>query len=225
MNLFKHPISLTLTYLALRIVLSPFSPVPGAVALDPLWIFAVLLQLKGGKVWVASLLPVLIFGDWMADFTWAQILMRSVGFMALASLPIKGDFNRLSFFWISQHALWSALMPDWQGFYPLGYVYAIGFLQGVFWWGILAPIKGGGTSKPLGAFLIVPLGIGFLNLILPSPGIWPLPQLGDHGGLVLQVVSGLLLPVPFIVHFLSKPRPERNPLPGRRPGRWTHLAE
>lgn len=225
MNLFKHPILLPLSYLFLRMILSPFSPVPGAVALDPLWMFAVYLHLKNGKGWVFSLVPAMLIGDWMAGLAWAQIFLRTGGFLLLAGWPKQGGFNHLSLFWVTQHALWSSLMPDWLGYYPLGYVYAVWLIQGLLWWGLFAPLKDGGSLSPVGSLLIAPVVLLLFHLLLPSPDLWPLPELGEHSQLWLQIVSGMLLFIPIIIFFIKKPRPERNPIQGNRPGRWTHLAE
>lgn len=225
MNLFHNPLVLSLAYLLLRMLFIPLSPVPSAVVLDPLWVFAVLLNAQGGRRWVLSLLPALLLGDWMGGLPWPQIVMRSGGFVLLAQLPVKGGFNRQCLFWITQHGLWSSVMPDWLGFYPLGYLYGIWMLQGVLWWGLLIPQKkesGGGAWWSL---LSVPLLLLLAHFIFTSPAFWPVPQLGSHSGWGIRILGGLLL-VPGLAAYLPRRRTEVRAVGGGSSrGRWTHLAD
>ncbi|WFB36303.1 hypothetical protein P3T73_00810 [Kiritimatiellota bacterium B12222] len=226
MKLFNHPLALAGLYLLLRVVLSPLSPVPGAVALDPLCVFAVLLTLRSGWLWVFALLPGLILGDALAGMGWAQMLMRSFGLLVMVVCLPRGGFDRQVLAWTLQMGLWSALMPDWMGWYPMGYVYGVWLLQGLLWWGVLSGEEERGDLKPLWPLLIAPVLFLILNLILPSPGFWPLPQLGAHSGLALQICAGFLVLPPLVFKFLNRSKPE---VPERgvdaKPGRWTHLAE
>ncbi len=226
MNLYKHPGVLTIAYLLLRLILSPLSPVPGAVALDPLWIFALLLQRNAGKGWMFSLIPGLMFGDWMCGFTGAQIFMRLAGFVALGSLPLQGGVNRQYFLLMSAHALWSSLVPDWLGHFPLGYLYGVWLLQGVLWWGIGLHPKEEKSLKPLLPLLILPVGLLVLNLILSSPPLYPIPQLGSQSGMALRILATFLLLPPFIGWYLHRDEPSEPETPAPPAGgRWTHLAE
>ncbi|MDF3129201.1 hypothetical protein P0Y35_08345 [Kiritimatiellaeota bacterium B1221] len=227
MNLIKHPGVLTIAYLLLRLILSPLSPVPGAAALDPLWIFALLLNRSAGKGWMFSLIPGLMFGDWMCGFTGGQIFFRLAGFVALGSLPLQGGMSRQYFLLITAHALWSSLIPDWLGHYPLGYLYLVWLLQGVLWWGIgVHPHEENGL-KPLLPLLTVPAGVLILNLLLPSPPFWPIPLLGSQSGLALRILATFLLLPPFIGWFLHRGETKKAEpaIPSPVGGRWTHLAE
>lgn len=226
MKRFDHPGFLTIAYLLSRLLLAPLSPVPGAVALDPLWLFAVWLNRRAGKGWMFSLIPGLVFGDWMCGLASGQILMRLAGFLALGMLPWRGGFNHLYFRLMGSFALWSSLVPDWTGYYPLGYLYLVWVLQGIMWWGIAAPRQPEEAFAPVLPLLLVPAGLLLLHLFLPAPALWPLPQLGAHSGRLLGVLSGFFLLPPFLVWFLNRRHPQPpDGLTGKSGGRWTHLAE
>jgi hypothetical protein len=225
MNLFKHPLSLSLSYFLLRMLFIPLSPVPAAVALDPLWVFAVLLYAKGGKLWVLSLVPGLLLGDVLGGLPWSQLMMRTAGFLLLAHLPVKGGFHRQCLFWITQHGLWSAVMPDWLGLYPLGYIYTIWMLQGILWWGILVPKQASDNSEPWWPLLLTPALLLIAHLFFVAPGLWPVPQLGSHSGWTIRILGGLLLLPPLAGYVSGRKASGGQRLSGKPRGRWTHLAE
>lgn len=226
MNLFKHPLSISLAYLLIRLLFIPLSPVPGAVALDPLWMFAVYLQLQGvgSRVW--WLLPGLLLGDMFAGLPWPQVMMRGAGFGLLAGLPVKGGYRTQLLFWITRHGLWSAVMPEWLGLYPVGYLYLIWLLQGVLWGGLLLPREKDVPGTAGWPALLIPGLLVLAHLFFTAPGLWPIPQLGDHSGWGIRIVSGLLM-IPTLagIRFPGRPRPRREPTEGSHAGRWTHLAE
>lgn len=218
-TLLKHPGSFTIAYLLIRMLLSPLSPVPGTVALDPLWIFAVFLHRDAGRGWMFSLIPGLVFGDWMCGMAAGQIALRLAGFVFLGSFVQAREFKREYLFLLSYHALFSSLVPEWSGQYPVAYLYGVWMLQGLLWFALAAPKPEEKTSVGT-AFLIPLLGILALQLLFPSDPLWPLPRLGSRSGLVIRILAPLLL-LPPLVTLLQN----RNLPSSKSGGRWTHLAE
>jgi hypothetical protein len=220
------PFVLAAGYLLLRILLAPLSPVPGAVALDPLWLILPWIMLRGGRYWMLALLPGMLVGDVLAGFAWSQIGLRVLGGFVVGSMISTQDgFHRQAALWILTHALWSSLMPDWRGDYPLCYLYIVWILQGALWWGLLAPGTGGGNLKPLMPLLLIPVGLLILHLLLPSPSLWPLPRLTAQSGLALRIGASGLLSLPLLLRLLGRRKATRPDTPTSGPGRWTHLAE
>ncbi|MEX2606215.1 MAG: hypothetical protein WD708_02625, partial [Kiritimatiellia bacterium] len=226
MKLLNSPLFISAGYLVLRMVLSPLSPVPGAVALDPLWLLLPWITLRGGRCWMLALLPGLVIGDVLAGFMWPQIGLRVLGAFVVGSLISSTDgFHRQALLWILTHALWSSLMPDWRGDYPLGYLYAVWVLQGALWWGLLAPGKGFGSLKPLFPLLLIPAGLLVLHLLFPAPPLWPLPRLAAQSSLALRIGATCLLPLPLLLRIWSRPKSRKPTSQTSGPGRWTHLAD
>lgn len=212
MKLLNSPLLLALGYLVLRILLAPFSPVPGAVALDPVWLILPWIMLRGGRYWMLALLPGMVIGDVLAGFPWPQIGLRVLGIFVVGGLVSEQDgFHRQAAFWILTHALWSSLMPDWQGDYPLGYLYIVWTAQGALWWGLLAPKNTGGL-KPLTPLVLIPAGVLLLSLFLSAPPLWPLPRLTAQSGLAFRIVATCLLALPLLPQLLR-----RKKIPGRDP--------
>jgi hypothetical protein len=213
-------------YLVLRILLVPLSPVPGAVALDPLWLLLPWNNFRGGRFWMVGLLPGLMIGDVLAGFMWPQIGLRVLGVFVVGSLVSPYDgFHRQAAFWIFTHALWSSLMPDWRGDYPLGYLYLVWVLQGTLWWGLLAPGKASMDLKPFFPLLLIPVGLLILHLLFPAPPLWPLPRLSTQSGLVLRIGATCLLPLPLLLRIWVRKKGGKPRSPSSGPGRWTHLAD
>lgn len=225
----KHlnsPPVIAVGYLVVRILLAPLSPVPGAVALDPLWLTVPWIMLRGGRFWMLALLPGMVIGDVLAGFPWSQIGLRVLGACVVGGLVNERDgFHRQAAFWILTHALWSSLMPDWRGDYPLGYLYIVWILQGALWWGLLAPGTGGEHLKPVMPLLLIPVVLLVLHLFLSAPPLWPLPRLTAQSGLALRIGAACLLPLPLMLRFLLRSKIRKSDTPTSGPGRWTHLAE
>lgn len=165
-----------------------------------------------------SLVPGLVFGDWMCGMVPGQIFMRLTGFIALGVLPMQGGFSHVYFFRMLNFALWSSLVPDWMGYYPMGYLYGVWMIQGILWWGIAAPAKREGL-KPVGSLLVVPGGLLLLHIFFSAPAFFPIPQLGAHSGQLIRILSGFLLLPPFVIHVLNT-RTHRE----RKSKQWSHLA-
>lgn len=226
MKLLKSPLFIAAGYLVLRILLAPLRPVPGAVALDPLWLMLPLITLRGGRTWMLALLPGMLIGDVFCGFSWSQIGLRVLGACVVGGLVSEQNgFHRQAAFWIFTHALWSSLMPDWRGDYPLGYLYIVWVIQGALWWGLLAPGTGGGNLKPLLPLLLIPVGLLLLHLLFPSPPLWPLPRLSAQSSLTLRIAATCLLPLPLLLHLLRRRKTTRSDTPTAGFGRWTHLAD
>jgi len=216
-NLFLSPVFTCALYGVARVLLSPLSPVPGAVPLDPLWVFLALGGHTRARIKVPALLPGLVLGDMMAALPWPVILLRAVGMMGLAWIKPGGGFHHRYFSFMTQHALWSAVMSDWLGDYPLGHLYLVWVIQGTLWWGLTAPAQGGGKLRPFVPLVWVPAGVGVLHLLFPAPGLWPMPRLGSQSGLWLRVGASVMLLIPLAVagvqHYrhwkrAGKPKPD-----------------
>ncbi|MGA0333824.1 MAG: hypothetical protein ACO3N7_05210 [Kiritimatiellia bacterium] len=219
-NLLKHPGTLTVGYVLLRMLLAPLSPVPAAVALDPLWIFALILRARAGRGWMMSLIPGLVFGDWMCGMFAGQIGMRQAGFLLLGLLPVRSGFTREYLSRMLLFALWSSLVPDWMGHFPLGYLWLVWFVQGILWWA-LAAAQGEeeGWCPPVSAWMI-PLGLAILYLIFPLSIEGFPPALGTQSALGVRILAPLLLLPSFVPLWLQRRRSR-----GKSGGRWAHLAE
>jgi hypothetical protein len=182
-----------LAYLIVRIAFFPFSIVPAAVPLDPLW---VLLAARGGlrKPHVAlALLPGLIAVDLLAGMGGWVVAARVVGLAAVLWTSPEGGFHTRYLHALCLHGLWSSLVPDWQGVYPLSYLYLVWGAQGLLWWGLAAPKRGGGHLARAGIWLPVPLAVLAAHVLLSGPSLWPLPRPGFSSGWPLTLAATLVV--------------------------------
>jgi len=217
----NRPWKVALLYLVIRLATAPLYPIPGAVAIDPLWALIPWMDRKGGRYTAGLLLPVMVAGDVLSLLSGMQILLRAAGFLVLWGCQPQGSQLRQAGYWISSHALWSALGTDFQGLYPLGYIYSVWVLQGILWAGILLPRENLGKLRDLLPALILPGLLILLHLIPGSPPLWPLPQIGISSPRILQIATSLLLLIhPGLTLWKRKPDP-----PDPSPSRWTDLDD
>lgn len=210
-------------YTLLRMLLAPLSPVPGAVPLDPLWVFLAMDAKTPPRIRVPALLPGLIIGDLMAGLPWPVIALRSAGLAVLANVRLEGGFHRRFAFWMVHHALFSAVMSDWLGDYPLGFLYAVWLPQGLLWWGLAAPRGERIPWRALAPMVWLPVCLAVLHLFFHAPPLWPPPRLGSHSGFWMRTVASLLLLIPLAAALLRRSR--RGIPPDRERSGWMRWAE
>lgn len=179
-------------YLAARWALFPFSPIPAAVPLDPLWVF--LAARGGGRRWVlgAALLPGLVAGDVLAGLPWEGVATRAAGLAVVLWTSPEARFHTRFLHAMCVQGLWSSLAPDWLGVYPVSYLYLAWCAQGVLWWGLTAPRLGGGRVSHAWLWLPLPLGVGAAHGLLGGPELWPLPRPGFGSGWPLALTATFL---------------------------------
>lgn len=211
-RLLIHPLFGPLLYLGVRAALSPLSPVPGGLVLDPLWVFLALRGEQNRWTRGASLLPGLILGDWLAGLDPVVMLVRAIGMFSVLGTedPEAGPHAR----WLVGtvfFSVWSAVAVDMTGFYPLGFLSLLGLVQSLLWWGLAAPNTGGGPLPPFRQWLWLPLLLGLAHLVFPAPPLLPLPYLGDTSGWAIRTVAILLVLMPWgppLWRLREKIRPE-----------------
>jgi len=209
-----HNLKAPALYTAFRILTAWVSPIPGAVVVDPFPILVALHKSNPEKAgWTGfCYLPGLILGDLLAGIGLWTLLARALIACILIGLPTQRGFHFNSWRWTFQFALATGIFVDVTGYYPLGFITLVGAVQGFLWWGVLAPKAGGGTLRPLLPLLMPPLNLLLLHLLFSSPGLWPVPVLGDHSSRWLQGGALLILLEPLLWK-LPKLRRKKPPIP------------
>ncbi len=211
-----HPVLSPVLYLVVRMVLSPLSPVPGGLVLDPMWLF---LSLRGDQNrWVrfASLLPGLLIGDLLADLDPVVIALRAIAVLSILGTEPAGSGPHARWLYGTLfHGLWNALAVDLLGLYPLGFLCVMGWIQSLLWWGLGAPNTGGGPLPALRHWIWLPSVLGVAHVVFSSPPIWPLPAIGEISGWGVRLTALFLLLVPWVPRIWKlkdkiRPEPERN---------------
>jgi hypothetical protein len=183
-------------YALVRAALSPFSPVPGALPLDPLPVAAASTRN------LLLLLPGLLLGDILAGLSIPAIATRTLGFLLLGALRPRMTSTFL--YWTLHFSLWTALPPDYRGEFALSYVYLLGLLQALLWSGIL-PHRFRRPQRQDLQHLALPMTLVLLHLIWKAPALWPLPTLGSAGPLGFRLSATLLLLAPAL-RFIRRPQ-------------------
>lgn len=201
-------------YTVLRLATAWLSPIPGAAVVDP---FPILLARHKSKTetadWTAFFyLPGLVLGDLLAGIGLWTLVARALVACLLIGLPTQRGFHFNSWRWTFQFALATGILVDITGYYPLGFITLAGVVQGVLWWGVLAPKAGGGTLRPLLPLLVPPINLFLLHLLFSSPALWPLPVLGEHSSYWLQAGAVLVLLEPLLWK-LPRLRRKKPPIP------------
>lgn len=188
LNRLPAPLWMGGVYLLARWALHPFSPVPAAMPLDPLWVF--LAARGGGRKWVlgAALLPGLVAGDLLAGLPPVALAARVAGLGVVLWTSPSGRFHTRFFYAMCVHGLWSSIALDWVRMYPAGYLYLAWGAQGILWWGLSAPRLGGGRLAHAGRWLPLPVAVLAAHLLLGGPALWPLPRPGAGSGWPLAAV-------------------------------------
>lgn len=205
-----------LGYTLFRLITSAFAPVPFAVPLDPIALCAAGMIAVGERRLLPEALVLalagMIAGDLAAGLSAASMLPRALGiFLLMLVLPRKTDPLSMTLFLISTHAVWSALGPEFRGEFPFSYLYAVFFIQGLLFLGLLLPLLPNTPFRP-GIFaatqiLLTPAAVLLLSLLLQPLALWPPPHLGESGNTALRVFATLLILPPFLPALLRRVRP------------------
>lgn len=203
-------------YTLFRLITSAFAPVPFAVPLDPIALCAAGMIAVGERRLLPEALVLvlagMIAGDLAAGLSAASILPRALGiFLLMLVLPRKTDPLSMTLFLISTHAVWSALGPEFRGEFPFSYLYAVFFIQGLLFLGLLLPLLPNTPFRP-GIFaatqiLLLPAAVFLLSLLLGPLALWPPPALGQSGNTALRIFATLLILPPFLPALLRRVRP------------------
>ncbi|MCH8513827.1 MAG: hypothetical protein LAT83_19530 [Kiritimatiellae bacterium] len=171
-------------------------------------------------------LGVLLFsmavGDFFAGLSVFHLVFRTAGLLALAlAKPADAKGRTTAWHLLAHHALWSALPPELRGDFPLTYLYAVTFLQGLLFYALFSPLLPKGQSpgrQTLLTGMAIPAGVFLLWVFFRPFRVWPPPTLGDTGGLWVRLLAFPLLLLPLVSPALSRmnrksPRKKKNTAP------------